>query len=335
MGAAASTTTGNINSASDKEVIDNIETKKGIVDKSLSENLTNISDLLVQYGKNDTQAIVNKIKSMEEFRGKIPDSVLAKASSVHKSILDTIDSSLSDTDKNRLLETDSGIADHIKMYVDKEMDAKMSSYLDNPFIKNDPIIQKSMSEVTSSIKTIRGKYKYFEYKYIQMNMFLILFTKHVHTTVSKFIDESAAFYEAREKYHLVLIHNVVKIFQDQLGDETKKLTDLDTAQFSTAIKELTTSVMDSIGKQKQLSEKLKQESLADILTFLMQREEDFATDIIKATDDFKKGRPVAPAQQQQQQPNRLITTPGPTPTTTLRGGFIRDNSLLPQDFFKL
>jgi hypothetical protein len=342
MGATASTSRGDM---SDEQVMTEIENRKGMVDKSLTQNLTNISDLLVQYGKNDTEAIVDKIRSMEEFKGKIPDNILTKASNAHKSILDSIDSSLSPDDKKKKLETDGGVADQIKKYVDKDMDEKMKGYLENPFIKNDPIVQKSMTDVTTSIKTIRGKYKYFEYKYIQMNMFLILFTQHIHTTVSKFINETAAFYEAREKYHLVLIHNVIKIFQEQLGDETKNFADLDTTQFSAAIKELATSVMDSIGKQKQLAETMKQQSLSEILKFLMDREKDFATNIVKSVDDYKREHaltagPNIPystptARVGSNIPYGTSTSPGLTRSKSMTGGFIRANSMLPQDFFKI
>lgn len=386
MGAAAS----NLN-VSDQEVMNEIENKKGVVDKALTDNLTNITDLLSQFSKNDTQSIVNKIQSMDEFKGKIPPSVLTRASQVHKSILDTLDASLSPEQKNKALESNSAVASYIKKYVDKDLDEKMSNYLQNPFIKNDPIVNKSMVDVTNSIKSIRSKYKYFEYKYVQMNIFLILFTKHIHTTVSKFIDESTALYEAREKYHLVLIHNVVKTFQEQLGDEAKQLTDINTSDFTNAIKELASSVMGSIEKQKQVGEKMKEDSLNGILKFLMEKEEDFASEIIKSVETYKtehndtkgvktdfisaptfqgnkdgytfasgvKGQGYylnvaskSPEYGPINKPSFMPATSfegarpgyafksGPNGSgyyenTGMRGGFIRDNSLLPQDFFKL
>lgn len=278
----------------DDQMMQNIEGKKVMIDKALTDNLVGLNDILTQFGKNDTQGIIDRISKMDEFKGKIPSSVIDKVGTVHKALLDTLDSSLSDADKKQKLETNSAVSNYIQMFVNKDLDSKMKDYLNNPFIKNDPIVQKNMVDVTNSIKTIRGKYKYFEYKYLQMNVFLILFTNHVHNTVKKFIDETAAFYEAREKYHLVLIHNVIKTFQEQLGDETKKLTDLDTGVFTNTIKELTQSMMSSITQQKQLSEKMKQDSLQEILKFLMEREAVFAQQIIKGVDEYKSGHVTTP-----------------------------------------
>lgn len=278
--------------ATDAEIIADIESRSAMVDKAMTENLSNLSGLLSDFNKNDTESIVKNIKSLEGFKGKLPDSLLDRASKMHRSILDSIDGTLTEDEKKQEVSSNSAVQGFIQRFVDKDLDAKMADYLANPFIQGDPVVQKSMKDVTNSIKSIRGKYKFFEYKYVQMNLFLIVFTKNIHNTVKKFIDETSAFYEAREKYHLVLIHNVVKIFQEQLGDETKKLTDLDTSQFTNAINELASNVMDSIKQQKQVSEKMKADSLAEMLKYLMQRETEFAEEIISGVEAYKSDNPV-------------------------------------------
>ena len=292
MGAAPSRDENQIQNERDMEIFDEIENKRVVVDKTLTNNLNTISDIVTQFSQNDTQAIVNKIKSMPEFKGKLPDAVLQHMSDAHRSILDTIDSSLSETDRKKLLQNDSAIAGFIEQYVDKDMDTKMKNYLQNPFIKDDPVVKKTMEDVTGSIKSIRSKYKYFEYKYVQMNLFLVVFTKHIYDVMNKFIDDTVGFYEAREKYHLVLIRNVIKTFQQQLGDETKNLTSLDTSSFTKAINELAASVMDGINKQKDLGTKLKEDSLNEILSFLMSKEKDFAIELIKSVDNYKATAPA-------------------------------------------
>ena len=258
---------------SQKLMIEDIEKKKVVFDKAIGENINNLGELLNQFSKNDTEAIVDKIKKMDEFGGKFPSSLLNRVSTVHKTILDTIDTSLTPEDKKKQIESDSGIVSYINKFVDKDMDSKMKDYLNNPYIKNDEVVLKSMTDVTNNIKTIRSKYKYFEYKYVQMNMFLILFTKQMYTTINKFIVENAAFYEAREKYHLVLIHNVIKTFQNIFSDETRQLTDLDTGSFTDAMNVLTKSVMDTMQKQKQITQTQKDQSLSAILSVLMNQED--------------------------------------------------------------
>ena len=276
---------------SQKLMIEDIEKKKVVFDKAIGENINNLGELLNQFSKNDTEAIVDKIKKMDEFGGKFPSSLLNRVSTVHKTILDTIDTSLTPEDKKKQIESDSGIVSYINKFVDKDMDSKMKDYLNNPYIKNDEVVLKSMTDVTNNIKTIRSKYKYFEYKYVQMNMFLILFTKQMYTTINKFIVENAAFYEAREKYHLVLIHNVIKTFQNIFSDETRQLTDLDTGSFTDAMNVLTKSVMDTMQKQKQITQTQKDQSLSAILSVLMNQEAEFAKDILTAVDNYKTANP--------------------------------------------
>lgn len=270
------------------DIAKELENAEAFVSDGVQKNLKLLGDILTDYNKNDTQGILDKIMSNETLKAEIPDTILNKVSDVHKNVLNNLDNTLTEADKKRQLETDENLAAYIQRFVDKDLDVKMKEYLQNPFIQGDPVVARSMTDVTNSIKTIRGKYKYFEYKYVQMNIFLIMFTKHVHEVIKRFIDDTAGFYAAKEKYHLVLIQNVIKTFQEQLGDETKKMTNLDTKDFSSAVSTLTQSIMDSISQQRTISEKMKSDSLAEILRYLMQRETEFANEIIKGVDDYKE-----------------------------------------------
>lgn len=304
-----------------QEVTDAIEKQKFMVDKAVTENMANLSTLLNQFNKNDTTAIVEKIKSMDEFKGKVPDAMLNKIGSLHKNILESIDTSFSNADKKKQISTDKGVSEYINKLLDKEMDGKMNEYLENPFIKKEPEIYKGMQDIAGSIKNIRGRYKYFEYKYIQTNIFFILFIKHVYETVRQFIDETNALNKAKDAYHLILIQNVVKTLQLQLSDQTKKISDVDTNSISGAIAELTHNVMDSINKQKQDSEKVKQKSLKDILGFLMERETDFADELVKFVEDYKGTHPK-PAQGPSDfvKASSVNEVPQPSPNHVFRTG---------------
>jgi hypothetical protein len=291
MGATTSKVDPNdVNQENEMDVMHDIETKGAIVDKVIVDNIENLGKLVSQFNKNDTEAILDQIKNSTEFKGKFPEQLLSRIGGLHQSILNTIDSSLTPDDKKKEMETDANIQNYISKFVDKDTDEKMKEYLDSPFIKNDQVVLRSMTDVTGSIKNIRSKYKYFEYKYVQMNLFLIMFTKFVYTTVNKFISESAALYEAREKYHLVMIHNVIKTFQNIFKSESDKLTNIDTSSFTEAIKLLTKDVTDGIMKQRAVTEGMKKQSLNDILKFLMQ-ETEFAQEIVGVVGEYTRNNP--------------------------------------------
>lgn len=274
----------------ERKMMADIEGKKVIFDKTTSDNINGLGQLINQFTKNDTQAIVEKIKNMQEFKGKLPDSLLNKVSDIHKRVLDTLDSSLTYDEKKKQLETDQGVASYIQKFVDKDMDDKMKTYLENPYITKDDTVLRGMTDVTNSIKTIRSKYKYFEYKYVQMNMFLVLFTQHIHKTVTKFLTETAALYEVREKYHLVLLHNVIKSFQNMFGDEAESLLAVDTSSFSESIRMLTQNIMEAMTKNRQMADQMKTDSMKDIIKFLM-KETEFAEKLMTAVDEFKTENP--------------------------------------------
>jgi hypothetical protein len=373
-----------IEQAADKEkaeaVIKNIEDRRVMVDEVLTTNITELSKILQQFNTNDTENLVNRLKENSELSSKLPKDAMDRIGTIHKSLLDSIDAGVSDEEKKKMLQTDGGLSKHIQMFMDKEMDAKMKDYLSNPFIANDPTIQKNMVDITGSIKSIRSKYKFFEYKYIQMNLFLITFIKHVSDNMNKFINETIAFTEAREKYHLVLIHNVIKVFQEQLSSEAANMVNFDNTNISQLLTELTQGVIKTIDDQKELAESMRKQSLQEIIKYLMEKQSEFAQDIIGSVDEYQKAQPAigpaekpkyiaaatfdgvkpdydfktvdgktgyylkegtaapAPSADASKYPSIGASTSatGPSsPTRALSGGFPKDLSLFPQNFYQL
>jgi hypothetical protein len=265
-----------------------IEDKKVIIDTNMIKSLSELGGLMKQYNKNDVPQMLQDIESSGI---KLPRNIVDRLRVTHQSILDNIDSAYTYEEKGKKLEVNSALAEYIQKDVDKDLEKQLETYLDNPFIKEDPMVQRGVKEVADSIKSIRGKYKFFEYKYLQMNVFLIGFITHVGDTLVRFVNETSAFYEAKEKYHLMLIRNLVKTFQDQLEvDANDKTGKIDATTIGDSLKELTQSVIDGIAKQKEFTEKSKQQSLQDILKFLMERETEFADELVDIVDKYKTNK---------------------------------------------
>lgn len=308
MGQAASTPSAAQPAATqqeEQEIMKEIERTKDHVDKTLVDNINNLNQILEQFKSNDTKSMIDKIKkdnvllqnynslSPDEkekykYKLKLDDSLLTKLEDIHMNVLNNLDYTFADVKTKGKLGDDKNLQQYIQGFVDKDLDLRMKDYLQNPFIQGDPVVARSMADVTNSIKTIRGKYKYFEYKYVQMNLFLMVFINYVNNTMRQYIDETAAFYAARQKYHLVLIQNVIKTFQSQLGDEAKKMTDIDIENFTVPLSQLTNEITKSILENKKIAEVQKSENLSKILSFIMEREEDFAEKIVKSADKFKE-----------------------------------------------
>jgi hypothetical protein len=282
-----------------------IEDKRIIIDQNMVKSLAELGGLMKQYNKNDVPQMLHDIESSGI---RLPKTIVDRLRVTHQSILDNIDSVYTYEEKGKKLEINSAVADYIQKDVDKDLDQQLKEYMDNPFIKDDPMVQRGVKDVADSIKSIRGKYKFFEYKYLQMNVFLIGFITHVGETLVRFVNETSAFYEAKEKYHLMLIRNLVKTFQDQLEiDANDSGGKIDATTIGDNLKELTQSVIDSIAKQKEFTEKSKQQSLQDILKFLMERESEFADELVNIVDKYKtdKSNKRYYPSNRQQQPSKI------------------------------
>jgi hypothetical protein len=268
-----------------QQIAKEIEDKKVVIDKNLVSSLTRLSDLMKEFNRNDVPHMLEDVQS----KGiKVPNNIVDKLKNSHELILNSIDNAYTAEEKGKKIESNTAVSEYIQKHVDKDLDEQIKAYMDNPFIKEDPMVQRGVVDVANSIKSIRGKYKFFEYKYLQMNIFLIAFVNHVNDTLIKFVNETGAFYEAREKYHLMLIRNLVKTFQEQLDIEAKDAYGrTDAANIGDSLKELTSSVIESITKQKEFTENQKQQSLQDILKFLMERETEFATEMVGIVDKYK------------------------------------------------
>lgn len=268
-----------------------IEDKKIIIDQNMVKSLSELGNLMKQYNKND---VPQMLQDMQSQGIKLPKNIIDRLRKTHQSVLDNIDNAYSYDEKTKKIEDDSAVSGYIQKDVDKDLDLQLRNYMENPFIKDDPMVQRGVKDVAESIKSIRGKYKFFEYKYLQMNVFLMAFINHVSDTLVRFVSETSAFYEAKEKYHLMLIRNLVKTFQDQLEiDSTDKTGKLDAASINVTLKELTQSVIDGIEKQKEFTEKSKQQSLQDILKFLMEREGEFADELVGIVEKYKSKKTSA------------------------------------------
>lgn len=350
-----------------QQIAKEIEDKKVVIDKNLVSSLTRLSDLMKQFNRNDVPYMLEDVQS----KGiKVPSNIVDKLKNSHSLILSSIDNAYTAEEKGKKIESDTAVSEYIQKHVDKDLDEQIKAYLENPFIKEDPMVQRGVVDVATSIKSIRGKYKFFEYKYLQMNIFLIAFVNHVNETLIKFVNETGAFYEAREKYHLMLIRNLVKTFQEQLDIEAKDAYGRsDAANIGDSLKELTSSVIESITKQKEFTEKQKQQSLQDILKFLMERETEFANEMVGIVDKYKSTkkspptRSYAPPTAERRPSYRSVVEEdvlsrslsdsyryrSPSPESYYRsrprsrdgrfrryyatGGFVRDGSFFPQEFY--
>lgn len=238
-----------------------------------------LAKLLESMRKNDTFALVENLGRLNDVSGRVPDEIISRITGAHANIVDGFNNST-------IEKGNSSISNLIQNSVNRDIDDKMKGFLDDPAVKQHPEMAASMEDITNNIKLLRGKYKFFEYKYLQMNIFLILFVINIQESLQTCIDANVSLCEQRDIQLLKLVQDVVHNLQVHMGEPSMKVEE--NATLADSIKQLSNSIMDNIKNHKQIGEKVKHDTMQEMMQFVMKKEIDFATDIVNVVENLTK-----------------------------------------------
>jgi hypothetical protein len=167
-----------------------------------------------------------------------------------------------------------------------------------------------LTNIFDTIKELKVRYRFFEYKYIELNVFMLLFVQHVYTAMSDFTTQVLAINKLREEDRQNIMKNGFDSINNTLKESGLKLQPDDYNN----MQKLFTSLQTKLTNQdKEMRDKM--DGLMQITTANMS---DFVGALSKSTLDSM----VAAGQKQQQ-------------TGQQQGGFVRGQSQFPQAFYDL
>jgi hypothetical protein len=173
-------------------------------------------------------------------------------------------------------------------------------------------MQEGVESIMGNVKSLKVKYKYFEYKYIELNIFLILFVQHVYATMHTFVNNIIEFNKQRDDAREKIIQDTMKLMAGILGEGEQGLNVVDT----NTLRELTTKVQ-TVMKQKDEAMKQRLDEMVKVSTDNIQGFLAALTDATKGDMKEQLNKQGGSKQKQQQ------------------GGFVRDHSRFPQAFYDL
>lgn len=333
--------------------------------------------MIRHFNDNDTSSIegfidnYNKQVSNKE-RIDIGPEMKTMMLNFHNQVLEVIDQELGSSstpeEKREVLKArlkdNNQLNDMIKMYYDKKLMDFESKVMADATVQSNPEVLNTVKTIMGNVKSLKVKYKFFEYKYIQLNVFLIVFIQYVYNTMSKFIVDVIAYNQTRDAIRQEMTKKIFKATQDILGSSELQMKPEDADAINKMIANLQQKVQKDQYEIQELSNKLKTNSLSDLLNFVLTSDETLAAHIMDGVDRYKftkqvraatngsnrsnSGKSNASTSKQSNSNARAASasasykpsnvSPFLLPITDVpaqQGGFVRGASMFPQAFFDL
>lgn len=322
------------------------EGKQLFIMQDINDNIKHINDIVSAYGDHSQPLIMQLV---EKFNSQLPDdatrineSLTTKMTNFHNALLQGLnavnDPLQTKTDKVKQAHGDLNVMlDALSKTYGKDFDVYKTGLLDSEvFVKNKEIA-KSAADVIENIKNTKIKYKFFEYKYIELNIFMILYTEFMYNTMDKFIKNVLFFNEQRDKVRQDIIEQFMNTLRNMIKStqlniepsEIKSLNDLSTRfieevnrkdnefkeQLSDIVKVSSDNISSFVSSLSSSHRSALTESLSQVPTKYNSSISNAETDNV-FPDYLETGLPVRGGKKQ-------------------KGGFIRDGSRLPQAFYEL
>jgi hypothetical protein len=286
--------------------------------EGIVEKIKGLGEVITFFNDNDTtslEAFIDKYNKQVSAKDQIDigPEIKSMMMGFHNQLLEVIDGQLigaTSSEKEQVLKSklkdNKQLNEMLRMYYNKKMQDVETLVLNDEVVKNNPEITDTVKVILNNVKSLKVKYKFFEYKYIQLNVFMIVFIQYVYNSMTKFIVDVIAYNQARDAIRQEMTQKIFRATQEIMGASDMELKPQD----AEAINRMITNLQDKIKKDQQeiqdMSGKLKNNSLSDLLNFVLTSDENLASHIMegvdkyKATKSFVVQKPVSQPQQPQQ-----------------------------------
>lgn len=236
------------------------------------------------------------------------------------------------------------------MYYNEKLKAIEARVLGDEAVRSNPQLIETVKAILNNVKSLKVKYKFFEYKYVQLNIFMIVFIQFVYNSMTKFIVDVIAYNTARDAIRQEMTQKIFAATRDIMSASDLQIRPEDSDAITKMITNLQEKVKNDQVEIQEMSAKLKTDSMSDLLNFVLKSDESLATHIMESVDKFKQTQGVKinqnnnqgnPNKPWQNNPNKpwqnkpWQQNPQLNNQQLQQGGFIRDLSMLPQAFYAL
>lgn len=310
---AVSTLTGARNQDADKLVSPNeivkdalLNNNQIIFEQDVNKKIIEVSRMFKALNDNDYKGLLKYIDSInsnleESSKIKISDSLKTTLATFHNNILHNIDkASMSETDvNNEFVKIMKGTPDNIMSVLSDKYGKDLESYkktlLSSYGISDNAVLKENVEEIMNSVKSLKVKYKFFEYKYIELNIFMLLFIQHSYNTIEAFVSNVLAFNNLRDNAREELVKQTLQIMMNIINSADLSIKPEDFEQLSQSMVQLQqTSQNRAVELDKKLQE-LSTASANSISQFVLGLDDTTRQKLQQDLEAANKARQVTPA----------------------------------------
>lgn len=282
------------------------------------KHMKEVGKVVDAFKKDDGQGLLRMVESYNQALGseqiQIPDAVKASLVKFHSAVLDNLDATLVGEERNAAFreimnEPSAAFAALGKTFA-KDVEEKREQLFAREFMKENSEMQQSIVSILDNIKNLKVKYKYFEYKYMEMNIFLILFVQKVYQTMDEFVDNVLAFNKLRDANRENMMKETLRMMVEIMTAADLEMNPRDFENVMQMMQKVRADVVKSESDMEAKMEQLMKLSSENMSTFL------------NAFTGATKSQLAA-----------ALNRPGNAPG--MNGGFLRSGSILPQAFYEL
>lgn len=275
MGTTASTNLNNpAYTDSTKENQNNLDSSF-ILDTEVSEKINKINTYIDFFNRNDTKSLLSVIKEFQQkTNSSYPnnnfnfDKIENFIVDFHQNLQKELDITGDRSQINDILNNDETLKKYLENIKNHKTEEVFKDLMNNDTIKNNGMLQTNIKNILNNINNMNVKHKFFEYKYIQVNLFLIIFIQHVMATMQNFIEKVSYYSILRDAKKKDGVDSLIKILIDILNDPRVQLDPANFDMITDMSKKINKDIQDN---QKKITEKInniKEASFNDIVKFL-------------------------------------------------------------------
>jgi hypothetical protein len=280
-----------------------------ILDTDVNDKVKKLNTYINDFNTNDTKTLLSVIKEFQEKTNKTSgtnynfDQIEQFILNFHQSLQKELDNSGDNRKINDILNNDDSLKKYLNEMKTHKTDEIFKDIMNNDTVKGNGVLQTNIKSILDNINNMNIKHKFFEYKYIQINLFLMIFIQHTMSTMQDFIEKVTQYSLLRDAKKRDSVDSLVTILLQMLNDSRVQL---DPENFNVINNMMKTINNDISTNQKNLNSKIneiKESSFNDIVKFLYNNaftEQNIASKLPE-----------------------------------MRGGFVKDHSVIPQEFYNL
>ena len=283
-----------------------------VLDQEVRDQIDKLSKYIEYFNTSDLNSLFKVIDESGNNYGDLK-AVKAFVKEFYENLMKQIseeNSNLSNSQKNDKLQAhlqDQKLPEYIKTIYDKELNKLKEDVSNSTYIQNDSGAKKNLETIFTNISHLKSKYKYFEYKYIQLNLFMLVFIQHTFKTMEDFVSKVTKYIAEQDKTRSKTVSELINLLVKIMNQADLNIDKNDFNAINIMMASLEKEIKDKQNRVNSQVSKFATEASAQLLQGLSGN---------NSSNPFTS---IAPAP----------TTP---PTN---GGFVRSHSRFPQAFFDL